>query len=229
MEDASGMDLDWFWRGWFYSIDATDISLDSIKWYEVDLESDPEQFVDTFVYKLEEPFRSISQIRNKEEGKKFTVDEDPELQDFYTYYEPWKTDDSTVNYVTKMYDETYTSEEKQEKFGANNYYELHFSNKGGLVMPVIIEWTYEDGSTEMETIPVQIWRKNENNFTKVFTKDKVVTAIRIDPFKETGDIDESNNNWPVKEVPTRFQVLKKNKSIKPLNPMQKALKKEIKP
>ncbi len=229
MEDASGMDLDWFWRGWFYSIDATDISLDSIKWYKVDLESDPEQFVDTFVYKLEEPFVSISQIRNKEEGKKFTVDEDPELQDFYTYYEPWKTDDSTVNYVTKMYDETYTKEEKQEKFGANNYYELHFSNKGGLVMPVIIEWTYEDGSTEMETIPVQIWRKNENEFTKVFTKDKVVTAIRIDPLKETGDIDESNNNWPVKEVPTRFQVFKKNKSIKPLNPMQKAMKKEIKP
>jgi hypothetical protein len=76
-------------------------------------------------------------------------------------------------------------------------------------MPVIIEWTFEDGSTEMERVPVEIWRKNEYNFRKVFVKDKVVTAIRIDPLKETADIDESNNNWPVREVPTRFQVFKK--------------------
>ena len=96
-------------------------------------------------------------------------------------------------------------------------------------MPVIIEWTFEDGTTEIERIPVQIWRKNESKFSKVFTKNKVVTAIRIDPFKETPDIDESNNNWPVKELPTRFQVFKANKKIKPLNPMQKAKNKVIKP
>ena len=97
-------------------------------------------------------------------------------------------------------------------------------------MPVIIEWTYDDGSIEMETIPVQIWRKNEDRFTKVFAKDKVVTSIRIDPFKETADVDESNNNWPVRAVPTRFQVFKSNKSVSPPNPMQKARKnKEIKP
>jgi len=96
-------------------------------------------------------------------------------------------------------------------------------------MPVIIEWTYEDGSQEIETIPVQIWRKNESNFTKVFTKDKVVTAIRIDPYKETADIDESNNNWPVREVPTRFQVFKKSTQVTPLNAMQKAAKRGIKP
>jgi len=229
MEDASGMDLDWFWRGWFYSIDATDISLDSIKWYKVALDSDPEPFTDTFTFKIEEPFETISKKRNKEDGRIFTVDEDPGLQDFYTYYEPWKTSDSTVDYVTHMYDETYSKNEKEELYGAKNYYELHFSNKGGLVMPVIIEWTYEDGSQEIETIPVQIWRKNESNFTKVFTKDKVVTAIRIDPYKETADIDESNNNWPVREVPTRFQVFKKSTQVTPLNAMQKAAKRGIKP
>ena len=96
-------------------------------------------------------------------------------------------------------------------------------------MPVIIQWTYADGSTELETIPVQIWRKNEDQFTKVFIKEKVVTAIHIDPFKQTADIDESNNNWPVREIPKKFQIYKSNKVVPPLNPMQKANQKDLKP
>ncbi len=229
MENASGMDLDWFWRGWFYSIDATDISLDSIQWFKVDLENDPEKSMDTFTLTINKPFDDISKVRNRDSGMKFTVDEDEDLQDFYTQYEPWTTSDSIVHFVTKMHDETYTKEEKERLFGKDNYYQLHFSNKGGLVMPVIIEWTFDDGSKEVETIPVQIWRKNEHNFSKVFVKDKEVTAIRIDPYNETADIDQSNNNWPVKQLPNRFQVFKANKQIKQPNAMQKARKKIIKP
>ena len=75
-------------------------------------------------------------------------------------------------------------------------------------MPVIIEWTFADGSKEVERVPVEIWRKNENKFTKVFIKTKEVTGIVIDPYKETADIDKTNNNWPVKELPSRFQVFK---------------------
>ena len=101
--------------------------------------------------------------------------------------------------------------------------------EGGLVMPVILEWTFEDGTTEIERIPVEIWRKNENQFTKVFVKEKEVTSIRLDPFKETADIDESNNNWPVRELPSRFQVFKQHKVDAGPNPMQKAKKKGIKP
>ena len=122
----------------------------------------------------------------------------------------------------KLYEETFSKKEKKRQFGKNNYYELHFSNKGGLVMPVILEWTFEDGTKEVERIPVEIWRKNENSFKKVFVKDKVVTGIIVDPYKETADIDESNNNWPVKEVPTRFQVFKRHKQKDKPNPMQKA-------
>ena len=92
-------------------------------------------------------------------------------------------------------------------------------------MPVIIEWTFEDGTKEVQRIPVEIWRLNEEKFTKVFVKDKVVTGIVIDPYKETADIDESNNNWPVKELPSRFQVFKKNKMKEQPNPMQKAKQK----
>ncbi len=227
MEDASGVDLDWFWRGWFYSIDATDISLDSIKWYKVDLETDPEKQDYVYKHKTEKPFDDISRRRNREGGMKFSVEQDTALQDFYTDYKPWETEDSIMQFTTHLYEETFSKEEKQEKFGDKNYYQLHFSNKGGLVMPVIIEWTFEDGTTELQRIPVEIWRKNENQFTKVFVKDKVVKGIVIDPYKETADIDESNNNWPVKELPSRFQVFKKHKQGDNPNPMQKAKKKKV--
>ncbi len=229
MEDASGVDLDWFWRGWFYSIESTDISLDSIKWYKVDLENNPEKRTQSFPNKKKAPAYSISKERNKEAGMKFTVDEDDDLRDFYTDYRPWETEDSLTQIEVNLFEETFSADEKKKLYGDKNYYELHFSNKGGLVMPVIIEWTFEDGTKEVERIPAQIWRKDESKFTKVFVKNKEVTGIVIDPYKETVDTDESNNNWPVKQLPSRFQVFKKHKVEKQLNPMQKAKKKGIKP
>jgi hypothetical protein len=96
------------------------------------------------------------------------------------------------------YDSLMTKEEKLEKYGNKNYYELQFSNKGGLVMPIIIEWTFADGTKEVERVPVEIWRKNEDKVTKVFVKNKEVTAIILDPYKETADIDEANNSFPVR-------------------------------
>lgn len=227
MEDASGVDLDWFWRGWFFSTDATDIALDSIKWYKVDLENNPESQEKTTTQKVEQPFLDITRMRNRESGMEFTVEQDEELQDFYTDYKPWETADSVQESTTILYDETFSKKEKKDRYGEKNYYQLYFSNKGGLVMPVIIEWTFEDGTTEIERIPVQIWRKNENAFSRVFVKEKVATAIRIDPYKETADIDESNNNWPVRELPSRFQVFKAHKAKEKLNPMQKAQQNKV--
>ena len=229
MEDASGEDLDWFWRGWFYGIDATDISLDSVKWYKVDMDNNPERQEYSYPIKSKKPFDDIAKIRNKEAGMKFQIEKDTNLVDFYTNYQPWATEDSVTMQKMQLYDEVYNKKEKKKRFGDKNYYELSFSNKGGLVMPVIIEWTFKDGTKEIEKIPVEIWRKNENNFTKVFVKNKEVDAIIIDPYKETADIDESNNNWPVKQLPSRFQVFKKHKMEKALNPMQKAKKKSLRP
>ncbi len=229
MEDASGVDLDWFWRGWFYGTDAVDISLDSIKWFKVDLENDPEKQDYTQTHKVEKPFDDISRIRNREEGMKFAVDQDPSLRDFYNGYKPWETADSVQTTTFHLYDQTYSKDEKKKLYGDNNYYELFFSNKGGLVMPVILEWTFEDGTKEIQRIPAEIWRKNESRFSKVFVKNKEVKAIRLDPYKETADIDESNNNWPVRQLPSRFQVFKAHKQAEQLNPMQKANKGVIKP
>jgi hypothetical protein len=229
MEDASGVDLDWFWRGWFYGIDAVDISLDSVVWYKVDMENDPESQERSFTYKVEKPFDDISKIRNRESGMQFKVEEDKELQDFYTNYKPWETEDSVQTNTMIYFDETFSKKEKQ-KYADKNFYELHFSNKGGLVMPVILEWTFEDGTTEMERVPVEVWRKNENSFTKVFVKNKVVTSVTLDPDKVTADVDESNNSWPqVAPQPSRFQIFKSHKMKEKLNPMQKAQGKKIKP
>ena len=153
----------------------------------------------------------------------FPVDKDPELRDIYTNYRPWETEDSINVSEFIRYDEVFTEEEKKERFGDNNYYELYFSNKGGLVMPVIIEWTFKDGTKELQKLPVEIWRLNEDEFTKVFIKDKEVTGIVIDPYLETADINTDNNNWPVQqEMPDRFKVFKANKMKDKLNPMQKA-------
>lgn len=229
MEDASGVDLDWFWRGWFYTTDAVDISIDTIKWYKVDMDNNPQPREFTQNIKNTPEDDNISRMRNREAGKKYAIDEDPELKDFYTEYKPWETKDSVQQVTSTLYDETFSNKEKEEKFGKNNYYELQFSNKGGLVMPIVLEWTFEDGTTEIERIPVEIWRKNENGFTKVFVKDKVVTGVVLDPYKETADIDESNNAWPVKEMPSRFQVFKKHKFGDAPNPMRDANVKPIKP
>ncbi|MFZ1561123.1 MAG: M1 family peptidase, partial [Saprospiraceae bacterium] len=92
-----------------------------------------------------------------------------------------------------------------------------------------IEWTFADGTKEVERVPVEIWRKNEDKVTKVFVKNKEVTAIILDPYKETADIDEANNSFPVREIPTRFQLFKQHKYKEKLNPMQKAKLKDLKP
>ena len=227
MEDASGVDLDWFWRGWFYGIDPVDISLDTVKWFKVDMENDPEPRDYSFPSKRTKPFDNISKIRNAQDTSiQFAVEEDSELVDFYTTYKPWETEDSVGTTTYKLYDELVDKKDKEEKYAGLNYYELTFTNKGGLVMPLILEWTFEDGSTEIERIPVEIWRKNENSISKVFVKDKVVTGVTLDPYKELADIDESNNAWPVKEIaePSRFQIFKSHKEEEQMNPMQKAIK-----
>jgi len=128
MEDASAVDLDWFWRGWFFETDPVDIALNDVR------------------------FRQT--VNNK------------------------------------------------------NFYELDFTNVGGLVMPIIIEWTFKDGSKEIDRIPAYIWRKDENKVTKAFAKDKEVASVQLDPYRETADIDESNNSWPRKVRQSRIDQFK---------------------
>lgn len=211
MEDASAVDLDWFWRAWFYDIEPVDVSLDSVKAYTFVNNKQLPVKVDS-IYPRPQPteYIHVSRLRNKEAGIKFLVDVDTTLRDFYYYYTPEPVDtkkkvafDHYKN-IEVLSDSAYSKENLQNKF----IYELTFTNKGGAVTPLIIQWNYKDGSTETDRINAYVWRKNEKNVTKTFSKTKEVASIQLDPYKETADIDEKNNTWNMKDAPSKFDVFK---------------------
>ncbi|MBS1948561.1 MAG: M1 family metallopeptidase [Bacteroidetes bacterium] len=240
MNDASAENLDWFWRGWFYGIEPVDISLDSVKHFVPDFEH-PVAKVDTTVMRnIDKPMQSkfpedVSKERNRDDKNiTFAVDADTALRDFY-----WKYDRGIIPYDTSKFEQHISrydepmDEATKNKVAGKQFYELQFTNKGGMVMPIIIEWTYKDGTKEVERIPAQIWRKDEGHVTKVFMKDKEVASIRLDPNRETADIDESNNSWPAIKTESRFQVFKSKQMMmrsfpQNNNPMQKAEEKNKK-
>jgi len=229
MEDASGVDLDWFWRAWFYDTDPVDIALDSVKAFTLSQGKTIEKKEETG--KLTRPDNSlhISQIRNRESGMKFLVDKDTTLRDYYFYNKPTEEDYKEKIVRDQNAKLSVMSDEEFKKYEGNFYYELNFSNKGGAVMPVIIQWNYVDGSSEIERISAYIWRKDENKFTKTFVKYKEVKYILLDPYRETADINETNNTWPQLEVKTRFDVFKSKRGSRfdnsDINYMQRAKKK----
>jgi hypothetical protein len=244
MEDASAEDLDWFWRGWFYGIDPCDIAIDSVKHAVVAPDAHMPAGEGTGRNgnghiqnnnQLAKPaiplFDDISKIRNRQDKKViFLTDADTSLHDFY-----WKYDRGIIPYDSSVQlnppvpaptsPEPLTAEEKA-KYAGMHLYEISFSNKGGLVMPIIVQFNFADGTSETERIPAQIWRKNEKQVTKVFLTTQPATSIKLDPLRETADIDESNNNWPKIEDPSPFQLFKagtvnRRNPANPANPMQK--------
>lgn len=214
MEDASGEDLDWFWRGWFYGTDPCDIALDSVKFAKADFPKDVPAARSRMV-KVDKPalnaFDDISKIRNREDKKiSFYVDKNTAAQDFYYKYDRGLvTVDTTKTTKTEMsmpYE--VVPETDQGKYANKFLYELSFSNRGGLVMPIIVEFTYKDGTKEIDRIPAQIWRHNELKTSKFYVKDKEVESILVDPLRETADIDTSNNGWGGKAKESKFKVYK---------------------
>ncbi|SHM11925.1 hypothetical protein SAMN05444266_106424 [Chitinophaga jiangningensis] len=224
MEDASAVDLDWFWRGWFFGTEPCDIALDTVKWYRLDSKN-PAVNNKEAKAAYDKNMDHVARRKNKEEGVKYVVDQDTELQDFYSKYDRFavsKEDQAAFN----NYYNSLTPAEKKLYDSKKNFYELTFTNKGGLVMPILLEWTFADGTKEVDRIPVYIWRKNENQVTKVFAKDKQVTAVKLDPYRETADIDESNNSWPREATPSQFELFKGSNTPRGAstgdNPMRKA-------
>ncbi|MFN8231297.1 MAG: M1 family metallopeptidase [Bacteroidia bacterium] len=228
MEDASAVDLDWFWRGWFYDTDPVDISIDTVKAFQIVQGKAIVVKTDTVRYmpRKKNNFESITQINNKKAGVKSLIDIDTTLRDFYYTYVPEE----------KMIEEVRTHNDNIEVMNDDDFsnyqnkflYEIKFLNKGGLVMPIIIQFNYEDGSSDIERVHAYVWRKNENEVTKTFVKNKKVQSIQLDPYKETADINENNNLWNVKEQPSKFRMFKeKTNAAKPRgqstgsNPMQK--------
>lgn len=225
LEDASAVDLDWFIRGWFFTIDHVDIAVDDVRWYRLDSKN-PD--IENPILSAENTAanRDIANERNRAEGRRIYSEDDERLQDFYYSYDQFEVTDAARS-AYRRFAASLTEEEKALLGGSKHFYEIDFSNVGGLVMPVIIEWTFEDGTTEVDRIPAYIWRKNEERFTKAFMKDKKVVQIRLDPDRETADTDEDNNFWPRVNRATRFELFKRRGGgargqSSGSNPMQRA-------
>lgn len=221
MEDASAVDLDWFWRGWFYTTDNVDISLDNVEWYTLD-SGNPRVEKMKDKQKRDSKPASIAKQRNDKEIKQTYSEKDPTIIDFYNTYDPL---DATVldDKEYEAYINSLGEEEKKFLKEGYNFYEMTFSNKGGLVMPVIFEMQFTDGTNEIVRIPAEVWRKNNTNFTKTFKRKKSISKIILDPFEETADVDRSNNYFPPQQEVDRFDLFKRKKINRP-NPMQQANK-----
>ena len=225
MEDASAVDLDWFWRGWFYTTDNVDIALEKVTWMQANTEN-PEIEKPLAKKRIEDQL-SISDIRNRETMNQTATVLDTATHDFYTSYDEYAVTSDEVEAYEKARERN-TAKENEILDGNYNFYQLDFKNIGGLVMPIILEFTFDDGSTEIERIPAEIWRRNNEEVSKVFIFKKELTNITLDPFLETADVNLDNNNWPQKTHPTRFQLYKSNTgrgNFGGTNPMRESQKK----
>ena len=216
LEDASAVDLDWFWRGWFFSTDHVDIALKEVKIFEANT-GNPEIEKSIEKAREEKVPEHISIIRNRE-SMESAVEKDTTLRDFYDTYDPHRVTETDLSQY-KRYLESLSEEEKNWMDPGKKYYELSFENIGGLVMPLILDFEFEDGTHQEIRVPVEIWRRNNNEVSKVFMFDQYVTAISLDPHQELADTDRSNNHWPRIIEKTRFQLYKYNQPSRP-NPMQ---------
>ena len=192
MEDASAVDLDWFWRGWFFTNDHVDVEVSTVKWFRLkNVTSDPES-------------KNVRVSRGDlASGGGNTAGEDD--------FSNGPREFSLMNTPQQLYGEFKSRVDDnaiRQELDGKNIYEITFTNKGGLVTPLVIEWTYRDGSREIEKIPAEIWRINENRITKVFVKDKEVTNILLDPNFELADVEVMNNTFP-RKTETRFDRFKR--------------------
>lgn len=204
MEDASGVDLDWFWRGWFYGTDHVDIALEDIQWYHLN-SYDPEKEMAMQKEWDENNPGEISRMRNDKSVEQTVMEKFPELRDKYNDRDPYRVTPEMKQQAAVIMDKL-TDKEKELIKKNYNYYEINFKNEGGLVMPIIIEFVYEDGSSEVKEIPVEIWRYNSEKVSKVFFTEKKVKEFILDPYRQTADVDRSNNYFPARNKPTRFEM-----------------------
>lgn len=217
MEDASAVDLDWFWRGWFYSTDHVDIALTDVKWFQLNTQN-PVLEKALLQQKDAQKDVHIGVTRNQTAIGQTVNERDPQIDDFYGKRNIYEVDALDQKAYESFVAKTSAEDLAYLKAG-KQLYELTFENLGGLVMPLIIEATFADGSKKVERIPAEIWRIEELKVSKVFVYDQEVVSFRVDPFLETADTDLDNNTWPRIMQPTRYQLYKQEQTRE--NPMQR--------
>ncbi len=217
MEDASGVDLDWFWRGWFYSTDHVDIAIEKVRLFQIE-SGDPDETAERKRKERDEKEPTLSKELNAELPKR--IDWQPGLKDFYNSpeYDELAVEESARKSFQKFLDGLDDKQRAMLK-RSTNFYVVSFRNVGGLVMPIIVRIHYADNTSELVRIPAEIWRRNSQQVDKLFVTDKEIVRFELDPRRETADTEESNNYWPPKLVPSRFKLFKDETKK---NPMQKA-------
>jgi hypothetical protein len=198
MEDASGVDLDWYWRGWFYSTDYVDIGVKNVKKFYVS--SKP-------TARIKEMMKARGMKESDLPPLVFMAEEGSE--DYSDNLKNGSTLDNSSSLKEYMMD-NFTKEERASMKSPKFFYEIEFNKPGGLVMPLIVKYTYKDGSSEKVTYPAQVWRKNDNEVKKVIASEKELVGVTVDPDLETADIDVTNNSWPKEEKETKFDNFKDN-------------------
>jgi len=202
MEDASGVDLDWYWRGWFYTTDHVDVAVKDVQWYQMSTKN-PD---------VEKPFEAekdrqandhVGRARN--EVIRTMVDEVPATRDFYNSYNPFEVS-AADREAYDRYRAGLSKEEAALLDAGYHFYGVTFENQGGLLMPLVLRFTLEDGTEEVKRIPAEVWLKNEDEFTKWFNFTQPVVQITLDPFLELADTDRSDNYWPAMQEPSKFDV-----------------------
>jgi hypothetical protein len=222
MEDASGTDLDWFWRGWFYTTDHVDVSVDGITEYTIGTK-DPE--VEKAWQRARHEAEPVSVTDQRNAGTlPRRVDAHPELKDFYNEH----GDYTVTNHDRNRYNETVADLEDWQKAllkEGKHLYLVDFSNLGGLVTPLILEIQLASGKKYVERIPAEVWRYNPNRITKLIITDEPMVGLTQDPYWETADTDTSNNAWPRKLTPSRLELFKtKREETDMMKDMQEKLK-----
>ena len=217
MEDASAVDLDWFWRAWFFTTESVDISVDDVKWFQLNtMNPDVEKSWQKEQKGQEDVHIGIP--RNKEDIKETVNERDENIDDFYAKFNPYE-----VDALHRQEYESFKNELSNEDLALLNsgkhFYQIDFRNIGGIPMPIIIEFTFVDGSKEVQRIPAEIWRRDEEKVSRVFIFDKELRSFQVDPFLETADTDLNNNSWPTRQTPTRFELFKERETGE--NPMQR--------
>ncbi|WP_115461379.1 M1 family aminopeptidase [Winogradskyella aurantiaca] len=191
MEDASAMDLDWFWRGWFYSTDYTDIGVKEVKKFAVTTNPTEQGKQIAERYNID-PNSLVYFVEEGTEG----------------YEEASAGDMAELPTVKEFIMDNFSEEQQGEIKSPKYFYQVTYDKPGGLVMPLIVEYTYADGTTKRETFPAQIWRLNDTEVSRAIASEKEIVSIQVDPDLETADVDTSNNSWPREIKQSEFEQFK---------------------
>ncbi|HBM78454.1 MAG TPA: aminopeptidase [Verrucomicrobiales bacterium] len=208
MEDASGVDLDWFWTGWFYTSEHVDLAIKGVKLYQMDTKDPDIEKTREKAEREEEDAKLLTNQRNI--GIKRYTDRYPDLLDFYNangeYGVTKKDRDDFQDFLKKL------EEHEREILEENRYfYQIDLTNEGGLVMPVVLKVLYEDGEAKIMRLPAELWKRDSRETSKLLVSNKKVVSIELDPNLEIADSDRTNNEWPAQPEELRFTLEKDEK------------------